>query len=749
MDFLKKMNVSIDYETTAEKRWLEKKAEKTRALPLADFSFSGRGSLERTPEGFVLSTNAEADDNNTRPASMIKLNFEDEDWSEYNRISLSVHPEATGFPNFYFHFRLTVGDKSYGHAPSVIPNRWNQVVWEIGEFAREKITSLSFGPVLLGCPPEALPDVKFYFKDIEIQKVAPDHVDGWELGDRVAFCHSGYFPAAEKIAVTGEAKADYFEIIDESDGSRRRFPVKTAESELGSFYILDFSALQKPGRYRLALDGRETFAFVVDEFPYRPAFIKSIAFLKTLRCGDDVPGVHSPCHLNSYTFHHDGRMVPNHGGWHDAGDVSQFEICTAEIAHAVFETADALPDGKLRDEVLAEGRWGVNWLLRTRFGDGYRAMAVLYSIWRPNVLEGIENFTRRNVAENGPFENFLAAGAEAAAARLYKDRDPVFSDWCRRAAEEDFWFGVEGRKQGLYTKRWGPGAAAQVCGQGALAAAEIYLLTGDARYLEQGAEYASVVLSCQQRKLPTWDKPLRGFFYKNPDHAQILNYEHRGHEQSPVCGLARLLEVAPNHPDAAAWREGIELYGEYIKATADVALPYGLLPAYIYDTRKLDLNDHTYSKTLYSDEEAMASLVAQAKSGIKLADNIYLRRFPIAVSRRGYHATLLSKAKAVSACAKVLGDRELAQIAVRQLEWVLGKNPFASSTMYGEGHNYHPLYVAFSAQMIGALPVGIMTRGAKDAPYWPTANGAVYKEIWGHTTGKFLGILADLLAIYK
>src|SRR5690606_11341892 len=101
-----------------------------------------------------------------------------------------------------------------------IPNRWNQVVWEIGEFAREKITSLSFGPVLLGCPPEALPDVKFYFKDIEIQKVAPDHVDGWELGDRVAFCHSGYFPAAEKIAVTGEAKADYFEIIDESDGSR-------------------------------------------------------------------------------------------------------------------------------------------------------------------------------------------------------------------------------------------------------------------------------------------------------------------------------------------------------------------------------------------------------------------------------------------------------------------------------------------------------------------------------------------------
>ena len=95
--------------------------------------------------------------------------------------------------------------------------------------------------------------------------------------------------------------------------------------------------------------------------------------------------------------------------------------------------------------------------------------------------------------------------------------------------------------------------------------------------------------------------------------------------------------------------------------------------------------------------------------------------------------------------ANILEDQQLKQIAIDQLEWVMGKNPFASSTMYGCGYNYHPLYVAFSRQMVGALPVGIMTKGDNDMPYWPVRDHAVFKEIWGHTTGKYLWVLADLI----
>jgi hypothetical protein len=65
--------------------------------------------------------------------------------------------------------------------------------------------------------------------------------------------------------------------------------------------------------------------------------------------------------------------------------------------------------------------------------------------------------------------------------------------------------------------------------------------------------------------------------------------------------------------------------------------------------------------------------------------------------------------------------------------------------MYGEGYNYHPLYVALSKEIVGALPVDIKTSGDEALPYWPTYNNAVFKEILGHTTGKYLWVLADLM----
>ena len=64
--------------------------------------------------------------------------------------------------------------------------------------------------------------------------------------------------------------------------------------------------------------------------------------------------------------------------------------------------------------------------------------------------------------------------------------------------------------------------------------------------------------------------------------------------------------------------------------------------------------------------------------------------------------------------------------------------------MYGEGHSYHPLYVAFTDQIVGALPVGVKTYGLADLPYWPERTQAVFKEIWGHTTSKYLGIIAKI-----
>ncbi|HTF68359.1 MAG TPA: hypothetical protein VK638_37345 [Edaphobacter sp.] len=64
--------------------------------------------------------------------------------------------------------------------------------------------------------------------------------------------------------------------------------------------------------------------------------------------------------------------------------------------------------------------------------------------------------------------------------------------------------------------------------------------------------------------------------------------------------------------------------------------------------------------------------------------------------------------------------------------------------MYGEGYDWMPLYSVRSGQLVGALPVGIETKGDKDAPYWPTQICWTYKEVWSQPAGEWIWLMRDL-----
>ena len=135
---------------------------------------------------------------------------------------------------------------------------------------------------------------------------------------------------------------------------------------------------------------------------------------------------------------------------------------------------------------------------------------------------------------------------------------------------------------------------------------------------------------------------------------------------------------------------------------------------------------------------------AQVRNGIRLNDRFYLRVFPVAYQFRGFHATLMGRALAAMELARALNDREIKQVAVRQMEWILGCNPFAVSSMYGEGHDYHPLYAPMSPQLVGAVPVWFETFENEDQPFYPMQNNATYKEVWVHTTCRMMWLIAML-----
>ena len=128
-----------------------------------------------------------------------------------------------------------------------------------------------------------------------------------------------------------------------------------------------------------------------------------------------------------------------------------------------------------------------------------------------------------------------------------------------------------------------------------------------------------------------------------------------------------------------------------------------------------------------------------------MGNDWYLRAFPVWFARRGNFGILLSQAKALSAAARLRGDSAAIDLAQRQAQWIVGRNPFVQSTMYGEGYDWAQQYSVSSGDFVGAMPVGMQSRGNTDAPYWPSQNMFVYKEVWVHPVARWLWLMADLV----
>ena len=745
--------VNEESQNGAKHRWLNKKVFNETMLwdgkTLNDVTLNGVGALSYDDElkAIRLDVNDDVEDLIPRPSCTIVVNTKDQDYSKYNRVSLKMKPISVGFVNFYIHISFgNVGHKVV-HAPSVTPNEWNHIVFELEDLPRDKVDSINITPFLFGTPPEALPDISFLIKEIKVEVVDEDYVEGWDIENRIAYSHVGYFKNQQKLAIVDKNMTSKFCLKDSNDSIVYEGQTTLKKSYLGEFNIIDFTDFQLEGRYYIEVGNLKSNYFDINNNPYELSIWKSLQFLRTLRCGEEVEHVHSACHLNCRTVHSNGNSVPNFGGWHDAGDVSQFEICTAEMAEAILDLAETVKKSNkpLYDRLMEEAKIGITWILRTSFSDGERALAVLYNIWRKNELKQTNEGVRKSVSEVGPFESFLASSCLLTAHLAYKEIDHIFSEWCLRVAKLDFDTAVRCYDQGIHTKRWGTNVDSQVAGIGAVCASKLFLIINDIKYKNLAIKYGDIILSCQQKEYPNWDIPIRGFFYENPQHSKMLTYEHRGHEENPIRGLVKLCETFVDDENNSKWLEGINLYREYIIKTHEYANPYGVIPAHIYELDKFNMERFTVPYGYGTQEEAHENLKEQARHGIKLDDNAYLRIFPVAIQRRGYHATLLSKTKGISLIARYLNDDKLKQIVIDQLEWIMGKNPFSTSSMFGEGYNYHPLYVAYSPQLIGSLPVGFKTKGYNDLPYWPVVNNAVFKEIWGHTTGKYLWIFEDLL----
>lgn len=658
----------------------------------------------------------------------VRREFGGDDWSGFNRVSFWVYPELPGFRVVSLLVKLqsegTQG-RSYtdgGLHHVLLTNQvWNHVVWEIPHLDRRQVRSLELIYRLQGNEPEATDRVCFDFDQLELQRVEPDPFLGWAVAPgEVAYNHLGYRPAAAKVALFGGPATGRFQVLDATSQATVLEPAVTAmTTPLGEFARVDFSALRQPGRYRLRIGGVTSEPFTIAGDPWRETVLATLNLFYCQRCGWEVPGIHGICHRDWQAKHGDQRILIN-GGWHDAGDLSQGLVNTAEAAYSLLRLATALRE---RDPLLAtrlatEARWGLDWMLKTRFGDGFRLTWATMDFWTDGILGTVDDVVFD--ANNSPFENFLSAATEARAAQWWNATDPILAAHARRIAEADWRFGLAKTRE----------PNVELAAAGAQASLELFRATQRTEFADQAVKFANVLLDSQATQVPAaWPLPLSGFFYRSPQRDAPLHYSHRSHEQAPVMALADLCEVLPDRPEQPRWRAAVALYAKYLAAAAAATAPYHMLPAGIY---RVDQGAEWERE--------------QARQGLRLDERHYLRRFPAWPDFRGNLGVQLSQTLALARAARLLDEVTLRGLVQDQLDWVLGRNPFCQSLMYGVGHNYAPQYTAMSGDITGSLPVGIQSRLDGDEPYWPASNCYNYAELWVHPSSRWLGVMAEVAA---
>lgn len=682
----------------------------------------------------------------------ITKHVDHEDWTEYDRISLSIRPEMPGFKFVSLHVQLV----NEGEEP--IPDRynregchninlknheWNEVCVEIPHVPRDRVTALKIGYDMVGNEREAVDRSCFYIGGLRLEKLERTAKwSGWEPAEgSIVFCGSGYQPGAVKTAIGGADLADRFKLVDADTGRVvLEKPVVKAENAQGSFSILDFSEVRTEGRYLIFCGQQITRTFRIAEDVWEDSIWKTINLFFCERCGYEVPDVHKYCHGNVISHHGDLSVVAN-GGWHDAADMSQNLTNTAEAVYSFFHTALRQRDNApLFERLIEEGKWGLDFMLRTRFGDGYRTMGSGGSVWTGHIIGADDQLDSE--AQNLAIENFMAAAAEALASQALEELDPAQSGYLRQVAREDFGFAYEKLDVEEYTESMDPARVSSpilLYSAGALAACHIYEITGVGYYAEKAAEIAGRVMACQQTEYPDWEVPLTGFFYRDENRQQIQHYNHRSHEHEPIMALSRLCRLFPDHPDWIRWYHAIVLYTEYYKAASGSTAPYFMSPASIYHEDEADQDAELFlNQQAFAHPGMLGEHRQQVRSGVPLGKGYYLRRFPTWFSYRGNNGLVLGSGNAAAFGADVRGDYALMQLAGHQLEWTVGKNPFGQSLMLGEGYNYAQQYVCLPGPISGSICVGIQSYRDEDYPYWPQTSNAVYREMWVHPSIRYL-----------
>ena len=337
---------------------------------------------------------------------------------------------------------------SGSHLINLINKEWNQCFLEIDEYQRDKVMSITFSTALKGKDRTTGDSAIYYLDNLQLQTVkAPEKVSGWIPADgKISYSTTGYAVNHPKTALINTNltidAGKRFQLLTPTGEIAYEGDIRKEKTTLGEFGLIDFTSFNNPGEYQLKVGTSLTPTFRIGERLWEDSQWKVLNFIFCQRCGHPVPGKHSTCHVDLMS-RHDGRSISYSGGWHDAGDLSQQTLQTGDVTFALLEAYNKQRNinPALAARLREEAEWGVEFILKNRYGDGYRASSMGLLIWQDGVFNTLDDISSVRV-QNMAFDNFLYAGYEAYAS-MTLDNDPMLQEYLLRVAEEDFAFAME------------------------------------------------------------------------------------------------------------------------------------------------------------------------------------------------------------------------------------------------------------------------------------------------------------------
>lgn len=550
----------------------------------------------------------------------------------------------------------------------------------------------------------------------------------------------GYMPSAGKFCISkGRLKRD-FEVIDVTTQKVVfRGIFRIGSGDFGNYLVGDFSPLIEAGRFYIKSDTSRSYPFTISNSVYQSTMDLIVHYFSLQRCGASTTGYLSPCHVDDGIRLDNGRHQDVSGGWHDASDLRKWVGATIYGMIGLSKAYELEKDSN-KEAILEELMWGNQYFLKMQEPAGYIMNFVGGDVkkhsdsnrWTDNEAgeEGgeirlvrpsdgksktemlVSGSTDDRIIQTDPLDmagqyNFITA--EASMARITERKNKIYSKKCLQAAIKCFNWCTESGKD----------TNAGIIGASMQAAIELYKTTKQANYKSFAIEQAAQLKKLQVKNQ---EDSLGGFFYTSfSDHEPYKNISEGCLAFISLCDL---VQTFPLHPDVPSWKEMIAGYSNQYLLLLSKRNSFGIIP---------------YG--LYSNEDP----------GGKRKSNHYWYRYfmqPELDWWVGINANIASAGVGLVKAASILNNPKLKALAQKQLDWIIGVNPFNSSTIISVGYN-HPKQFINSVEFRPAtplLPGAVMNGLGGDNNDQPAIGDGNYhiSEYWTPMVAYTLWLMAEI-----